>query len=36
VIARFSFVSILLAAGWSFWLLSLARLHLPKQDSSKS
>jgi hypothetical protein len=36
VIARFSFVSILFAAGWSFWLLSLARLHVPKQDSPNS
>jgi magnesium-transporting ATPase (P-type) len=34
VIARFSLVSILLAAGWSFWLLSLARLHLPAQENS--
>lgn len=33
VIARFSLVSILLAAGWLSWLLSLARLCLPKQDS---
>jgi hypothetical protein len=36
VIARFSVVSILLAAGWLFWLLSLARLYVPKQDSPQS
>jgi hypothetical protein len=34
VVARFSFVCILLSAGWSFWLLSLARLHLPRQENS--
>jgi len=34
VIARFSLVSILLAAGWLLWLLSLARLYLPRQENS--
>jgi hypothetical protein len=34
VIVRFAVVSILLTAGWLFWLLSLARLHVPTQDSA--
>ncbi len=36
VIARFAVVSVLLAAGWLFWLLSLARLYVAKQDSPNS
>jgi hypothetical protein len=36
VIVRFTVVSILLAAGWLFWFLSFARLHVPKQGSPRS
>jgi len=32
VVMRFALVLILLAAGWFFWLLSLARLDVPKQE----
>ncbi len=34
MITRFALVLILLAAGWLFWLLSLARLYFPKQENS--
>jgi hypothetical protein len=34
LIARFSVVSLLLAAGWLFWSLSLARLHVPERNSA--
>ena len=34
MIARFALVLSLLAAGWLFWLLSLARLYIPKQENS--
>jgi hypothetical protein len=36
MIVRFSLILILLAAGWLFWLLSLARLQNPKQESPQT